>query len=41
MEIVILNITSDMSLNYFFSIFFYLTVVLAPLFGAVALITKS
>lgn len=40
MEIIVLQITSDYVFDVFFSIYFYMAVILAPLFGAISLMSK-
>lgn len=40
MEITIIAFTSDVTLNYFMSIFVYMTSLLAPIFGGFSLMAK-
>jgi hypothetical protein len=38
MELIILSVTPDVVFNFFFSIFVNISIILVPLFGAMALI---
>lgn len=40
MEITIIGFTSDLTLDYFLSIFVYTTAIIVPFFGALSLISK-
>lgn len=38
MNLILIELSNDITLNYFFSIFFNISIILVPLFGAMALV---